>query len=409
MQKVNLDACRAFAALPPLQPLRMASRSCALRHRVRGLRVVSWNVDGLDDANDAARRAREICALLLVAPQPEPEPAASGVQALPRQLPDVIMLQEIVESTMPIFRSRLGAGGYECVSDSNPSAAPTGGSYFTSMFLRRRSLRLLSARRVPFPNSRMGRDLLEARCTLLAGSLAQEQPRGQQQQQQEQQEQQEQQHDVAGDAGHAGLELTFLTSHFESEKSQAQQRRAQFRELLTQLQRDDGGVCVFGGDTNLREAEAKAELARVSNEAVLDGWVAAGGDPAVRFTWDLALNDNKSFDGFRPRARYDRFFYSAGSVAAVPAAPKFSLLGTSRLGMGCFPSDHFGIDMSVLLHLGPRVGDNSAPQTAGAAQAGEQAASGLTGVSEAESPQRKRQRSSLPAANSKVAGASPAT
>ena len=379
----------------------MASRSCALRHRVRGLRVVSWNVDGLDDANDAARRAREICALLLVAPRPEPEPAASGVQALPRQLPDVIMLQEIVESTMPIFRSRLGAGGYECVSDSNPSAAPTGGSYFTSMFLRRRSLRLLSARRVPFPNSRMGRDLLETRCTLLAGSLAQELPRGH--------EQQGQEHDV-GDAGcHAGLELTFLTSHFESEKSQAQQRCAQFRELLTQLQRDDGGVCVFGGDTNLREAEAKAELARVSNEAVLDGWVAAGADPAVRFTWDLALNDNKSFDGFRPRARYDRFFYSAGSVAAVPAAPKFSLLGTSRLGMGCFPSDHFGIDMSLAFRLNPRDGDNSAPQTAGAAQAGEQAASGVTGVSEAESPQRKRQRSSLPAANSKVAGASPAT
>ena len=42
--------------------------------------------------------------------------------------------------------------------------------------------------------------------------------------------------------------------------------------------------------------------------------------------------------------------------AAVPAAPNFSLLGTSRLGMGCFPSDHFGIDMSLAFRLNPRDG-----------------------------------------------------
>ena len=46
--------------------------------------------------------------------------------------------------------------------------------------------------------------------------------------------------------------LTFLTSHFESEKSQGAPRCQQFSQTLRRLTRDPGALCVFGGDTNLR-------------------------------------------------------------------------------------------------------------------------------------------------------------
>ena len=57
-----------------------------------------------------------------------------------------------------------------------------------------------------------------------------------------------------------------------------------------------------------REAEAKAERQLRPPSTITDGWVGAGSDAETRFTWDLQRNDNKSFDGFKPRARYDRFF-----------------------------------------------------------------------------------------------------
>ncbi len=37
-----------------------------------------------------------------------------------------------------------------------------------------------------------------------------------------------------------------------------------------------------------------------------DMWQLCGADPEKRFTWDMANNDNLVFDGFQPRARYDR-------------------------------------------------------------------------------------------------------
>lgn len=36
-------------------------------------------------------------------------------------------------------------------------------------------------------------------------------------------------------------------------------------------------------------------------------WQLCGADPKLRFTWDMANNDNHAFEGgFKPRARYDR-------------------------------------------------------------------------------------------------------
>ena len=55
--------------------------------------------------------------------------------------------------------------------------------------------------------------------------------------------------------------LTFLTSHFESEKSQGAPRCQQFSQTLRRLTRDPGALCVFGGDTNLRCVQYPPSLA----------------------------------------------------------------------------------------------------------------------------------------------------
>lgn len=160
------------------------------------------------------------------------------------------------------------------------------------------------------------------------------------------------------------------------------------------------GLAVFGGDTNLREAEVKAEK-RVRGSAtgkaggtcsVLDGWVAAGSDAGTRFTWDLQLNDNKSFGGyFKPRARYDRFFISGSPAAAEKAknnvftaaarsrpvdgvvggegltlsgVERFGLIGIEQMSLGYFPSDHFAIDMCLGVRLPPGVEAGGIGETA---------------------------------------------
>jgi hypothetical protein len=104
-----------------------------------GLKIVSWNVDGLDDRGLHAR-------------------AVAVCRHLRRVGPDVIMLQEVVAETDSIFRQRLG-GQYDCVldyQDKRPTAA-----YFTSMFVAKRTLQVVSVSREPL-KSAMGRDLLIA-------------------------------------------------------------------------------------------------------------------------------------------------------------------------------------------------------------------------------------------------------
>ena len=87
--------------------VRAASAGGAATQLRRALRIVSWNVDGLADELDIDLRARAVCAQLLGAA----EASAAGGR------PDVILLQEVVDSSLRVFRSEMGRGGYQCVCD----------------------------------------------------------------------------------------------------------------------------------------------------------------------------------------------------------------------------------------------------------------------------------------------------
>ena len=95
------------------------------------------------------------------------------------------------------------------------------------------------------------------------------------------------------------------------------------------------------GDLNIREKEMKSVGG--PPEGVEDAWVATGSRVEDKFTWDCQLNDNKTFPGFKPRARYDRMFFSLKPGGGV-ACSSFELVGKQRIGScGLFPSDHFGM------------------------------------------------------------------
>lgn len=253
------------------------------------LRLVSWNVDGLEPSQ-LEERANAACDELL------------------REEHDVILLQEVVADTAAIFLSRLCTSGYESAPEGTPLVAP----YFTMAFVRSALLTVQSATRTPFTGSTMGRDLVEV---------------------------------VVRHAG-CPQPLLLMTSHLESlgARPNSRQRCAQLTAVVSKLTMHQGPA-VFAGDTNLRDKEVAQHL---TVRQVKDAWEAAGCPADGRYTWDLLINDNKRMPGGTPRCRFDRVYLNP--ALASGGVSRWRLLGKGRIGArGPFPSDHFGIACDLQL------------------------------------------------------------
>jgi endonuclease/exonuclease/phosphatase family metal-dependent hydrolase len=175
--------------------------------------VISWNTGGTDEPAPLAR-AEAIASILL------------------QRKPHVVCLQEVTQESGPIFVRRLGGiGGYAvspadvaCRSSPFPDA-----SYFTMTFSRKDVCTALVARRVPFPSSCMGRDVL-----------------------------------VSG-MRFAAKDVRVLNTHLESGAASSAVRCSQlstFLDLLGGCSEEEGGEALLGiacGDLNVREAEVGNE------------------------------------------------------------------------------------------------------------------------------------------------------
>lgn len=302
------------------------------------LRVCSYNVDGLDDLN-ISDRANEVCSILL---QEEPD----GF------LPDVILLQEIVQANFPVFVSRLCSAGYVLA----PSSIPEDNDYFTLAFFNGARIQITRSMRTPFSGSNMGRDLIKVEGRLALGAA-----------------------DETPFSSASSREFLFMTSHFESLGPGSAERCRQLTQILENLL-SFPGPALFAGDTNLREGEVKA---CEQYKKVVDAWMAAGSPAAEKVTWDMSINDNLKMDGasFLPRMRLDRLLLNwkwggiGTTTASMTAADsnkgcgggkgkkkaaetvkertelvrQWKLLGKARMADGRFPSDHFGISCLVRL------------------------------------------------------------
>jgi tyrosyl-DNA phosphodiesterase 2 len=289
------------------------------------LRILSWNIDGLDEVGGAkASMLRALHVALVVA----------------RHLPAVVLLQEAVPPTLELLSAKQVLGdAYEFLTPENPRMP-----YYVAILIHKRLARKLASKEIEFPTSKMGRQLLAATIQF------------------------------------EGLKcppLVVSTAHLESTKDHAAERKRQLARSMRFLREAvrSSGAAMLAGDLNLRDDEVRAVQKELQAEAegILDAWTYCGSPGDAKWTWDTIANDNVSAP-FKCQCRFDRmFFLSPGisdhvrsapgakgrasskstSNAASPAPPSsqdgwrpisFKLVGQERVsGLGRFPSDHWGL------------------------------------------------------------------
>ncbi|XP_054864600.1 tyrosyl-DNA phosphodiesterase 2-like [Amphiprion ocellaris] len=243
------------------------------------LSLITWNVDGLD-AEEQPERARGLCSYLT------------------SHSPDVVLLQEMIQPYIRFLHKRLAAT-YTFIQGGDEG-------YFTVMLLKKSRVSLLDSQIVQYPNTCMMRNLL----------LAQVMFRGQ--------------------------KLCLMTSHLESCKDYAGERMRQLRLVMKRMDEAPDDVTVlFGGDTNLRDAE----VSRVGlPSSVCDVWEQLGEPESCRYTWDTQLNTNKDVR-FKCRLRFDRLYLRRPAQDGLPRLDpdSMALVGLEKLRCGRYTSDHWGI------------------------------------------------------------------
>eukprot|EP00401_Gymnodinium_catenatum_P052568 CAMPEP_0117543436 /NCGR_PEP_ID=MMETSP0784-20121206/45061_1 /TAXON_ID=39447 /ORGANISM="" /LENGTH=381 /DNA_ID=CAMNT_0005340217 /DNA_START=76 /DNA_END=1221 /DNA_ORIENTATION=+ len=241
--------------------------------------VESWNIDGLDEEGHEELVSR----------------LAGVVGQILEDQPAVVCLQEVVDPALHWLRKALDSR-YEIITPT-----PKTHLYFVVMLVSRTQVaHVKGSRTVPFPASKMGRQLL-----------------------------------VADVALHGGASATFITGHLESTKECAAERKAQLKIACELVSSETADLVAFAGDLNLRDAEAKPVLSKFPH--IRCAWEHLGSDKGQEHTWDCSANDNCGIKG--PRCRFDRLYFKEPGIA--PA--EFRLVGKERLPHGRFASDHWAL------------------------------------------------------------------
>lgn len=241
------------------------------------LSLLTWNVDGLDTVN-LGERARGLCSYLVL------------------YTPDVVFLQELIPSYVQYLKKR--AVTYTIIEGNEDG-------YFTGIMLKKSRVKLLKSEIISYPTTRMLRNLLVAQVSF------------------------------------SGQELCLMTSHLESCKEQAKERMTQLKTVLKRISEAPDNVTVlFGGDTNLRDAE----VTKVGGlpAGVCDVWERLGEQEHCRYTWDTKANSNKGVR-YVSRCRFDRVYLRPAREGPRVAPEHMTLVGLEKLDCGRYTSDHWGI------------------------------------------------------------------
>lgn len=191
------------------------------------MKLVSWNLNGLEDRNLDMRTEAAMFEILLGAPIEE-----AIVDGFKANTPDIVVLQEVVERTYHAhIVPHLKAAGFTIYPD-----APTERSYFEVIAVRHKNFEVSYT---PFSYSDQGRGLT----TLILD------------------------------------DLTVMTAHLESMKPGALMRIDQAQFVLDEMSKN--ASCIFAGDTNLR----KSEWSGLNHASVKDAWVSMDSPKAHQVTW----------------------------------------------------------------------------------------------------------------------------
>ena len=149
----------------------------------------------------------------------------------------------------------------------------------------------------------------------------------------------------------ADTKIVVMTSHLESLSENGAERKTQFSEILDYMKRQSENFnVIFGGDTNLRDAEFNA-VGGLSG-GVLDAWESCGSALTTKYTWNMVENDNTDKEYQKPpKLRFDRILFRPAKGAKAVKPSLFTLVGKERL-KGCkrFASDHWGVWLEFDIH-----------------------------------------------------------
>lgn len=236
------------------------------------LLVLCWNIDGLSE-DGLQERLSAVISLIKI------------------RKPHVVMLQEVVHEHVDRLKQSLGVT-YEIVWGDRS------GGYFNAVLISKKHGHSTARRTIPFPGSMMGRHIVLAQCTMF------------------------------------NKEFTFLTSHFESLKDHARERVSQLHYTCKEMDRCEGFV-VFGGDTNLRDADCG-----ILPNTYYDLWELAGRPKDLKYTWDMSINHNLKMRS-KAALRFDRIFIRKKPELKVKSM--VSVGKTKLISCDLYPSDHWGI------------------------------------------------------------------
>lgn len=191
------------------------------------MKLVSWNLNGLEDRNLDERSEAAMFQILIGAPIEQ-----ALVEGFKPNSPDIIVLQEVVERSYHAHVvPHLKAAGFSIFPPKIPER-----SYFEVVAVHGDKI---DASYESFEDSDQGRGLTKINCD----------------------------------------GFTVMTTHMESLKPGKHMRVEQAKYILEEMQK--AGPCIFAGDTNLR----KAEWEKLVHGEVKDAWIESGSPEMHRMTW----------------------------------------------------------------------------------------------------------------------------
>ncbi|KAL4218066.1 Tyrosyl-DNA phosphodiesterase 2 [Mactra antiquata] len=243
------------------------------------IRLMSWNIDGLDLKN-LQSRTEGVC------------------DTINKEEPHVVFLQELIPDAERIIEQR-------CPLYNIIPAGSEG--YYVAMMLKSGPLvRVEETRILPYPNTMMTRNLLAVKCTV------------------------------------KGEKFCMMTSHLESTKDYAKARKEQLKKCFTHMSKvENDRTVLFGGDLNLRDKEVQ-EIGGIP-EGIYDVWDITGQRKEAKFTWDTLRNDNLEFGQFKPRCRFDRIYIQHSVPKVVKPEYFELVGIERLTSCHRFPSDHWAL------------------------------------------------------------------
>lgn len=246
-----------------------------------GFRILTWNLNGLDDHRVDERA--EAAVFIAVTGLTLTQLARGGT---PRSAPDVLMFQEVTRHTYKAhLRTHLPRAGYTLYP-----ARPPESETFEVIAVRRPAV-MSQARSIPLERSRYGRNLHIVEASGVTDTTE---------------------------------AIRLLTGHFDSGVEESEVRIAESRQAIAEM----NDHSVFGGDTNLRNAEWEAVA---EWPAVADAWEEVGRPADIRDTWQMHGR----------RARFDRVWL--GRALRVVAMEAVGQVSGGRMP----PSDHIGLLVEI--------------------------------------------------------------